>query len=70
MLKDSFLYNQNISSDKSNTYYRLVHTYKVGKKVRQQNVLNLGKPESVDKENYKILANRIEEILFTNTKRR
>ena len=52
-----------MGSDKLYTYYRLVHTYKVGKKVRQQNVLNLGKLEDVPRESYKILANRVEEIL-------
>ena len=54
---------RNKSSEKSYTYYRLVHTYKIGKKVRQQNILNLGKLEGVDKEDYKKLADRIEEIL-------
>ncbi len=51
------------NSDKVYTYYRPVHTYKAGKKVRHQNLLNLGKLEGVLKEDYKILANRIEEIV-------
>lgn len=54
---------KNKSSDKVYIYYRLVHTYKVGKKVRQQNVLNLGKLEDVHRDSYKLLANRIEEII-------
>jgi len=52
----------NKNSDKVYTYYRPVHTYKVEKKVRQQNLLNLGKLEGVSKEEYKSLANRTEEI--------
>ena len=54
---------KNKDSDKIYTYYRLVHTYKVGKKVRQQNILNLGKLDDVPRESYKLLANRIEEII-------
>lgn len=54
---------KNKGSDKTYTYYRLVHTYKVGKKVRQQNILNLGKLEEVPRGDHKRLANRIEEIL-------
>lgn len=53
----------NKGSDKVYIYYRLVHTYKIGKTVRQQNIINLGKLEDVPSENFKLLANRIEEIL-------
>jgi hypothetical protein len=54
---------KNKSSDKVYTYYRLVHTYKIGKKVRQQNILNLGKLEDVPQDSFKLLGNRIEEII-------
>lgn len=54
---------KNKNSDKVYIYYRLVHTYKVGKKSRHQNVLNLGKLKGLPKESHKMLANRIEEIL-------
>ena len=54
---------RNKGSETDYTYYRLVHTYKIGKKVRQQNILNLGKLEGVDKEDFKRLSDRIEEIL-------
>jgi len=45
----------------------LVHTYKVGKKVRQQNILNFGKLENISKGDYKLLANRIKDILTTTS---
>jgi len=48
---------------KSYTYYRLTHSYRVGKKTRQQVVLNLGKLESIDKEYHKQLADRIEDLV-------
>ena len=54
---------KNKNSEKVYTYYRLVHTYKVGKKVRQQNILNLGKLEDVPQDSFKLLSNRIEEII-------
>ena len=54
---------KNKNSDKIYTYYRLVHSYKVGKKIRHQNIVGLGSLESVDKEHYTALANRIEELL-------
>ncbi len=54
---------KNKGSDKVYISYRLVHTYKVGKKVRQQNIINLGKLEGVPLDSFKLLANRIEEIL-------
>lgn len=58
---------KNNNSDKVYTYYRLVHTYKIGKKVRHQNILNLGKLENVGKENHKSLADRIEELITGNS---
>lgn len=54
---------KNRMGENAYTYYRLVHTYKVGNKVRQQNILNLGKLEGLSKEHFKLLANRIEEII-------
>ncbi len=44
-------------------YYRLVHSYKVGTKNRQQTILNLGKLINLPKEKHKQLADRIESIL-------
>ncbi len=58
---------KNPNSDKLYTYYRLMHTYKVGGKVRQQIIINLGKLEDVVKEDHKRLANRIEEVLTGNS---
>ncbi len=58
---------KNPNSDKLYTYYRLMHTYKVGGKVRQQIIINLGKLGDVAKEDHKRLANRIEEVLTGNS---
>ncbi len=65
---------KNKNSDKVYTYYRLVHSYKIGKKIRHQNIIGLGRLESIDKEHYTALSNRIEELitgtsgmLFPNT---
>ncbi len=65
---------KNKNSDKVYTYYRLVHSYKIGKKIRHQNIIGLGRLESIDKEYYTALSNRIEELitgtsgmLFPNT---
>ncbi len=44
-------------------YYRLVHSYKIGKKIRQQTVINLGKLDGLAKEKRKLLADRIEEMI-------
>lgn len=44
-------------------YYRLVHSYKIGKKIRQQTVINLGSLDKLPKEKHKLLADRIEELL-------
>ena len=46
------------------TYYRLTTSHRIGNKVRQTVILNLGKLEGVDKSEHKSLANRIEEILY------
>jgi hypothetical protein len=45
------------------TYYRLTSSHRIGSKVRQTVILNLGKLEGVDKSEHKNLANRIEEII-------
>ena len=51
-----------------------MHSYKIGKKIRHQNIIGLGKLEGIDKEHHMALANRIEELitgtsglLFPNT---
>jgi len=58
---------QNKNSDKSYTYYRLVHSYKVGNKNRQQIIVGLGKLENIDRQHHKLLADRIEEIITGNS---
>jgi hypothetical protein len=57
---------KNKNADKQYVYYRLVHTYKIGKKVRHQNILSLGGLESLPRERHKALADRIEELLTGN----
>ena len=49
--------------NKSYTYYRLTHSYRMGNKTRQIVVLNLGKLEGVSESNRKLLGNRLEEII-------
>lgn len=51
------------SKVKTYTYYRLTHTYRIGNRIRQSVLLNLGKLEHIHKEDHKILANRIEELI-------
>ncbi len=53
----------NRNGDKIYEYYRLVHSYKIGNKIRQQTIINLGKLEELPKENHKLLADRIEAML-------
>jgi len=48
---------------KTYVYYRLVHGYKIGNKSRQQTLINLGKLDGLSKENHKLLADRIENLL-------
>jgi len=43
--------------------YRLVESYRVGDKVRQRVLLNLGSDFSVPRQKWSLLANRIEDIL-------
>lgn len=47
----------------SYTYYRLVHSYKVGDKNRQQTIINLGSLKELDKKYHKLLADRIDCLL-------
>lgn len=58
---------KNTNSDKIYTYYRLVHSYKLGNKIRHRNIVGLGKLENIDKEHHKTLADRIEEIITGNS---
>ena len=54
---------KNKNSDRSYSYFRLVHGYKVGGKVRQQTLLNMGKLEGIEPSLHKALADRIEMLL-------
>ena len=54
---------KNKDGNKIYTYYRLARTYKVGNKVRQETIINLGKLDDLPKEKHKLLADRIEELL-------
>lgn len=58
---------KNKNSDKEYVYYRLVHTYKIGNKVRHQNIMSLGRLESLPRERHKALADRIEELVTGNS---
>ena len=58
---------KNKNADKVYTYYRLVHSYKVGNKIRHQNIIGLGKLEGIDREYHASLANRIEELITGTT---
>ena len=54
---------RNKNSDKAYVYYRLVHSYRIGEKTRQQSILNLGSLEDIDPNKHKALADRIEELI-------
>lgn len=58
---------KNKNSDKEYTYYRLVHSYKIGNKIRHQTIMSLGSLSDVSKENHKALADRIEQIITGNS---
>jgi hypothetical protein len=58
---------KNGHSGKTYSYYRLVHGYKIGDKVRQQTLLNLGKLEELPVSQHKMLADRIEMLLTGTT---
>jgi len=49
--------------EKSYTYYRLTHSYRVGSKNRQVVILNLGKLEGLSDTNRALLGERLEEII-------
>ena len=55
---------QDRAGNNAYTYYRLVRSYKVGNKNRQQTICQLGKLETVPKKHHKLLADRIESILL------
>lgn len=57
---------KNSNSDRKYIYYRLAHTYKIGNKVRHQNILSLGTLENLPRERHKALADRIEELVTGN----
>lgn len=48
---------------KNYTYYRLVHSYKIGDKNRQQTIINLGSLNGLDKKHHKLLADTIDSLL-------
>jgi len=58
---------KNKNSDKQYIYYRLVHTYKIGNKVRHQNIISLGGLETLPRDRHKALADRIEELITGNS---
>ena len=58
---------KNKNSDKVYTYYRLVHSYKIGNKIRHRTVMSLGSLPDISKENHKELADRIEELITGNS---
>ena len=55
------------NSDKVYTYYRLVHSYKIGNKIRHRTVISLGSLSGIPKEKHKELADRIEELITGNS---
>ncbi len=57
---------KNKNSKKEYTYYRLVYSYKIGKKIRHQSIISLGSLSGVSKQNHKALADRIEELITGN----
>jgi len=57
---------ENKNADKQYVYYRLVHTYKIGSKVRHHNIMSLGRLENLPRERHKALADRIEELITGN----
>lgn len=58
---------KNKKEGKPYRYYRLVHSYRVGDKTRQQVLLNLGLLEELPREKHKLLADRIEELVTGTT---
>lgn len=58
---------KNKKEGKTYRYYRLVHSYRVGNKTRQQVLLNLGSLKELPREKHKLLADRIEELVTGTT---
>jgi hypothetical protein len=58
---------KNKNSDKVYTYYRLVHSYKIGNKIRHRTVMSLGSLSGISKDHHKELADRIEELITGNS---
>ena len=54
---------KNKSSDKIYEYFRLMRSYRIGNKTRQEFILNLGTLDGLAVEKHKVLADRIEQIL-------
>jgi len=54
--------NKNNSSEKYYTY-RLVESIRIGKKVKQQTLINLGSDFSVEQDKWSLLSNRVNDIL-------
>jgi len=54
---------KNKSSDKTYEYYRLMRSYRIGNKTRQEFILNLGTLDGLAVEKHKALADRIEQVL-------
>ncbi|HUX57433.1 MAG TPA: IS1634 family transposase [Bacteroidales bacterium] len=54
---------KNKKEGKAYRYYRLIHSYRVGDKTRQQVLLNLGSLEELPREKHKLLADKIEELI-------
>jgi transposase len=59
----SKVYKKNKKSDKNYMYFRLMRSYRIGNKTRQEFILNLGTLEDLPPEKHKTLADRIEQIL-------
>jgi len=63
----SKVYKKNSTSDKKYYYYRLMRSYRIGNKVRQEFILNLGTLENVPVNKHKSLADKIEDFIENGT---
>jgi len=52
----SKVYKKNKTSNKNYQYYRLMRSYRIGNKTRQEFILNLGTLEQLSVEKHKFLA--------------
>ncbi len=59
----SKVYKKNGKTDKSYAYFRLMRSYRMGNKTRQEFLLNLGTLDELPAQKHKTLADRIEQIL-------